>query len=200
MTLCMLWHREDAEWAPKRANHIKVLQNKDSKKLKVCTDLKLFLLCQKTVLIQRETVSHSITCSMCAFQSFMHSGFWAGPIFHTHPHLQHSPHCLSKQDCTGSVWHLCVHMFYMHPCSVSVCSLYFRAISQSVTWDTCLNLFSFTLSTFQCSAVGPYHRSRLAEMCTGVWGTCLGHQSPLIRAKRHLWVPLEGIGFGEPGF
>lgn len=27
---------------------------------------------------------------MCAFQDFfMHSGFWAGPIFHTHPHLQH---------------------------------------------------------------------------------------------------------------
>lgn len=97
----------------------------------------LSLPCQKTVLIQRETVSHSITCSMCAFQVFMHSGFWAGPIFHTHPHLQHSSHCLSKHDCTGSVWHLCVCMFYMCLYNVCLVSLYLRDISQSISWGTC---------------------------------------------------------------
>lgn len=104
----------------------------------------LLLPCQKTVLIQRETVSHSITCSMCAFQGFMHSGFWAGPIFHTHPHLQHSAHCLSKQACTGSVWHLCVRMFYMHLYSVCECSLYLKDISQSMEAEARATLFTFS--------------------------------------------------------
>lgn len=37
----------------------------------------------ESCLIQGETVSHSITCSMCTFQCFMHAGFWADLIFHT---------------------------------------------------------------------------------------------------------------------
>lgn len=73
------WHRACFGTGKKQTEHlrggnqIKVLQT-EWRQQKVRTVLMLLLLCQKTVSIQRETISHSITCSMCAFQGFFHSG------------------------------------------------------------------------------------------------------------------------------
>lgn len=122
MTLCMLWHREERDGALKGANQIKVLQT-EWRQQKGCTDLMLLLLCQKTVSIQRETISHSITCSMCAFQSFIHSGVRASPVFHTHPHLQHSVvlpvKTGLKRVCPACVCiHVLLHLYNLRVISV----------------------------------------------------------------------------------
>lgn len=182
--------REDAEGAVQRANWIKVLQTEwrqqKKKKVKVFSDFSPLLLCQKAVLIQQGTVSHSITCSMCGFQGFMQSSFWAGPIFHTHPHLQHSAHCLSKQECTWSVWHLCVRMFHMH--LYSVCVL----IVLSGYFQECKLRHVPGLLSPQCSAVGTYHRSCWNGMCTGVLVARVNHLVPLMQ--------LEGMDFWELWF
>lgn len=70
---------------------------------------------------------------MCAFQGFMHSSFWASPVFHTKSPLQHSFACLSKQVCTGSLWQHCVVCFTC----VCVCLYFIGFASCAITAVDC---------------------------------------------------------------
>lgn len=74
-----------------QTNLIKILQT-GSNKLKLILSLS-FITVPENCLIKPEIVSHSITCSELAFQSFMHCDFRAELIIHTHIiHSSLKPH------------------------------------------------------------------------------------------------------------
>lgn len=83
---------------------------------------------------------------MCAFQGFMHSSFWADPIFHTHI-LISMLNSMPIKTGLHKVFEGLVCMYVLYASVQYVCVLHLRNISLSVSSDMCC-LFLFIYFTF----------------------------------------------------